>query len=104
MHFPQSDGVEAEKWVDLSGQLIDRNLLPELLACEQPDEADRILERAFNNYQADELRWIGRRFGEDWRKREGEIAWGAAEFEKMVETDRAEYMSELNAENNMLRL
>lgn len=102
--FPESDGEEAGKWVDLSGQLIDRRLLPELLASEKPDDAERLLDEAFESYPADELRWIGRRFGEEWRKREGEIAYGASEFEKMVDADRTEYLGELNAEQAMLSL
>ncbi len=102
--FPESDGEEAGKWVDLSGQLITRGVLSEVLATERPDDAEKRLDEAWEDYREDELRWIGRRFGEAWRSREGEIKARAAEFEKMVEADRSEYLDELSAENAMLAL
>lgn len=102
--FPESDGEEAEKWVDLSGQLIERSVLTAALSAERVEDAEKILDTALESYKADELRWIARRFDYGWRSRESEIAAGAAEFEKMVEADRAEYLEELSAENAMLAL
>lgn len=102
--FPADDGEEPAKWVDLSGQLLTRFDLESILATEDIDEAGRLLDEAYARYAADEQLWIGRRFGAEWRERETEIAAGAAEFEKMVENDRNEYLEELSAENAMLSL
>lgn len=102
--IPESDGKEAGKWVDLSGQLIERSLLETLLATESITEAEQMLDEAQEHYREEELRWIGRRFGDIWRERQGEIAAGAAEFDRMVDADRTEYLDMLTLENNMLTL
>lgn len=102
--FPANNGEEAEKWIDLSGQLITRSTFKLILESERTEEAEKILKESFDSYREDELRWISRRFGKEWHERESEIAFGAAEFEKIVENDRAEYLDELSAENIMLSL
>ena len=102
--FPEADGEEADRWIDLSGQLITRTLLEHILLTDNLEETERMLDAAQEEYREEELRWIARRFDTGWREREGEIKAGAEEFEKMVETDRSEYLEQLNEENAMLSL
>lgn len=102
--IPDSDGEEAGKWVDLSGQLISRQLLDELLRKESVEEIEQLLNESHSRYKEEELAWIGRRFGENWRNLGGEYEAGAAEFDRIVESDREEYLDMLAAENAMLSL
>lgn len=102
--FPASDGEPAEPWVDIAGQIMPRSVLDAVLKSITPGHIEEILSAAYESYRDLELRWIGRRFGDDWRERASRIAMGAEEFDAMVEDDRAEYLENLAKETRMLDL
>lgn len=102
--FPESDGEEPQKWVDLAGQIITRPLLERIMQTESLPEIEKMLTESFERREEEELLWIARRFGAEWRERAAEIRPGAEEFDRMVEADRTEYLADLSAENAMLAL
>lgn len=102
--FPESDGARPDEWVDLGGQIITRKALDRILASSSITEAEEILDSEFSDYEAQQLLWVARRFGEWWRKREDSVAHGARQFDELVEDDRQEYLDALARENRMLAL
>ncbi len=102
--IPPSDGGEAGEWIDLGGQIMPRETLDQLLQTESIDEAEKILEDAFTNYDKYQQVWIGRRFGDWWRSHEDMILTGANQFDQLVEDDREEYLDNLSRETKMLTL
>ena len=68
------------------------------LASESIDDAERIFTEAYEQYGEEEIRWIGRRFGEWWRTHQNRIHMGAEQFDAMVEDDRDEYLDNLAKE------
>lgn len=103
-HFPDTDGLPAGEWVDLGGQVIPRSVLKKTLEADSIEEAEEILDEAYENYSALELLWIARRFGSWWRTRANIIPAGAAQFDSLVEDDRTEYLESLARETKMLAL
>lgn len=102
--FPERTADTADEWIDLGGQLITRKTLDELMETENIDSINSILDKAFESFEADEMRWIGNRFSDEWRRRKGELAFGAETFERHLEEDRAMYRDGLSAEHAMLSL
>ncbi len=52
------------------------NTLDLALASESIDDAERIFTEAYEQYGEEEIRWIGRRFGEWWRTHQNRIHMG----------------------------
>ena len=102
--FPASDGRGADEWVDLGGQIIPREVLRKTLAADSIEEAEAILDDAFEHYSELQLQWIARRFGQWWRSRANIIPAGADQFDTLVEDDRTEYLESLARETKMLAL
>jgi len=102
--IPKSDGVVAEDWVDIGGQVMPREILEQALEKDSIEDVEEIFNDAFENYGKLQQRWIGRRFGQWWRSREDRIATGAREFDELVEDDRQEYLESLAKETRMLNL
>lgn len=102
--FPDSDGVAAEEWVDVGGQIMPRSFLDRALESESIKEAEGIFNEAYENYATLELEWIGRRFDKCWRDNESLIESRATHFDSLVETDRQDYLENLSRENKMLAL
>ena len=102
--FPENDGAEPDKWLDLGGQIIPRVILKKILESESILESEGILSEIYENYKELELQWIGRRFGESWRKREDEIKENAARYDSIVEEDKCDYLDMLSREDEMLAL
>lgn len=102
--IPPSDGGEAGEWIDLGGQIMPREVLDQLLKTESVPEAQEIVDEAFARYEEYERLWIGRRFGEWWRRHENMISSGAMQFDQLVEDDREEYLDNLSRETRMLSL
>lgn len=102
--IPESDGVEAEDWVDVGGQVMPREILEQALEKDSIEEVENLFTHVFEEYETLQQRWIGRRFGEWWRTRENRIATGAQEFDELVEDDRQEYLESLAKETRMLNL
>lgn len=102
--FPEPDTHTPGDWIDLGGQIIPRSVLTKVLATDSIEEAEEILNDAFEHYSELELEWIGRRFGTWWRSRAGIIPAGAEQFDSLVEDDRTEYLESLARETKMLAL
>lgn len=102
--FPENDGEKADEWIDLSGQIITRECLERVLATENIPDAENILVEAYENFQAQQQTWIGRRFGDWWRDRADQIKFQAQRFDEMVEEDRQHYFQMLSHETEMLAL
>ena len=102
--IPPADGNDAGEWIDLGGQIMPREVLDQLLQTESIPEAQVILDEAFTRYSEYERIWIGRRFGDWWRRHEDMIETGAKQFDQLVEDDREEYLENLSRETKMLSL
>lgn len=102
--FPENDGENPDKWLDLGGLIIPRHSLEEILNCEDIESAESIIGEIDTTYKELELKWIGRRFDEWWRQREDEIIYNARKFDEMVEEDRQHYLQTLTRETEMLAL
>lgn len=68
------------------------------------EEIEGIFSEAYDSYYDQEKQWIDSRIPEPWRRTPEVIADYAREFDKMVEEDRAHYLEDLNAQNEMLAL
>lgn len=104
---PADDTVaehDATSWVDLAGQPMPRFALEEAAGATGVAEREKIFDRAFADYRRLELDWIAARFPEQLRPDADEIMRGAAEFDRLVELDRATYRDSISAENTMLAL
>ena len=93
-----------EHWIDLSGQIMPRQALQEILEAESVEERENVLDNYFEEYPQLEKEWIGLKFDDEWRKTPEEIARLAEEFDHIVETDRANYREQLQSETDMLKL
>lgn len=102
--FPESDSRTPEEWIDLGGQIITRSILEKALSTDSIEEAEKILDDAFEHYSELELQWIAQRFGESWRSKAALIPAGAEQFDTLVEDDRTEYLESLARETKMLTL
>lgn len=102
--IPESDGQPALDWVDLGGQLIQRNTLNRALATDSIPEAQKVFDEAFASFDQDQVKWVARRFGEWWRRREHRIITAAQEFDDLIEEDRRKYRENLAKETAMLDL
>lgn len=102
--FPAPDGNVAEEWIDLGGEVIPRSFLADIFNCDNLNEAEIILDSAFENYKSLELKWIGNRFGDWWRERSDQIEANAIRFDEIVEEDRQQYITQLSQESDMLAL
>lgn len=102
--FPISEKENSDAWVDLGGQIITRMTLSEILASTSIMEAEEICTRAFVNFEADELKWINRRFGPEWHIGPQKIREMAKKFDAIIEEDRQEYLENLSKETDMLEL
>lgn len=102
--FPEPDTHAPGDWIDLGGQIIPRSVLTKVLATDSIEEAEEMLDNAFEHYSELELEWISRRFGTWWRSRAGIIPAGAEQFDSLVEDDRTEYLESLARETKMLAL
>lgn len=102
--FPERTEESAESWVDLGGQLITRSTLEKALSGETVEEIEATLDEAYDSFEEDELRWIGNRFNDEWRRRQGALQFGAESFDRHIEEDRQIYRDGLSAEHAMLSL
>ncbi len=103
--FPVTEpGRTPAEWLDLAGLLLPRNLLDHALRQESIKAIEGALDKAFRHYRNLERAWIATRFNAKWRKPAEVIRAYAEEFDEMVDQDRKQYLDELAAENDMLKL
>lgn len=104
LKFPESDGLPAEEWIDLGGEIIPRSFISRVIDCDNIPEAETILSEAYANYKSLEMQWIGRRFGSWWRDRADQIKFYAHQFDEVIDEDRQQYLHTLSKETSMLSL
>lgn len=102
--FPEKDDTPPSKWIDLGGQIMPRDYLQRAIDTYDINEAEKVFTQAFDDYDRLEKEWIGRRFGDDWRKKESSIKEMAAKYDAIVEEDRKDYLDMLSREAEMLAL
>lgn len=103
--FPKKEeGAKAEEWVDIAGLPMTRSDLQSVMESATIEEMERRFSEAFDKYAELERQWIGARFGENWRRNPEVIADYSLEFDRMIEEDRARYLDDLAAQNEMLAL
>ena len=81
-----------------------RHLLQKAMKGESIREIEAVFSEAERMYTSLEKAWISSRIGSKWQLSPEAIAVYASEFDKMVEEDRARYLDELSAQNEMLAL
>ena len=102
--FPPASDKKAGSWVDLGGQIIPRSRLEEILAKDDINEAEELLNEAAANYDELQMEWIGNRFGDWWHSHHQDIPSGARQFDELVAEDRQEYIDAIARETRMLNL
>lgn len=102
--LPSRTEETADEWVDLGGQIITRRTLDQVLQADNISEIRTILDDAFETFAADELRWIGNRFPDEWRRTKNELMHAADLFDRHIEEDRTIYRDNLTAEHAILAL
>lgn len=103
--FPTlNEASRAEEWVDLAGLPVPRTKLQHAMEKDTIEELEEVFDEVFDSYLELERQWISSRFGEEWRRSPEVIADYAAEFDRMIEEDRARYLDDLNAQAEMLAL
>lgn len=93
-----------EEWVDIAGLPMTRSMLRKVMEQKSADAMEKLLDEAFDSYAEFEREWIATRFGARWEKPAEVIAAYAEDFDRMVEEDRARYLEDLAAQNEMLEL
>lgn len=94
---PQSGDPTA--WKDLGGQILPASVLETALGADSIDEINRILDEAHENYAELERSWIGQILSPALKDVISMADNAAARLDAMVEKDRKEYLSTLNAHN-----
>lgn len=103
--FPSpADGAAPDQWVDIAGLPMPRTELQRAMETKSIAELEKVFSETFEKYPELERRWIAARFGEEWRRNPDVIADYAAEFDRMIEEDRARYLEDLAAQSEMLAL
>lgn len=103
--FPvRSENSTPAEWVDIAGLPMPRHLLQKAMKGESIREIEAVFSEAERMYTSLEKAWISSRIGSKWQLSPEAIAVYASEFDKMVEEDRARYLDELSAQNDMLAL
>lgn len=101
IHNPEAEQFE---WVDMAGQIMPRSYLEKARNSESLAEIEKVFSEAFDNYDELQRQWISARFDSSWRRPAEVIADYAADFDRMIDTDRNKYLDELASQNEMLAL
>lgn len=102
--FPDKEDNSFSEWVDLGGLPLTRETLQHALEADSIESMEAIFDKAYYNYSQLEKSWISSRFEEKWHKSPEVVAEYSSEFDRMIEEDRARYLEDLNAQNEMLAL
>lgn len=101
---PREQGSIPAQWIDVAGLIMPRHLLQKAMDRLQLSEMESDFRHAWKHYENLQRAWIAARFSDQWRRPAEVIADYAAEFDRMVEEDRAKYLQDLADQNAMLRL
>lgn len=103
--FPASkEQSDADQWVDIAGLPMTRKDMQRAMEADSIEHLESVFNEAYEQYPELERRWIASRFGEEWRRNPEVLADYAAEFDHLIEEDRARYLEDLAAQNEMLAL
>ncbi len=67
------------------------------------DEMEKIFDKAHEDYDADELNWIGFHF-KGWRNVDNHFEYRANQFDNLVEGDRLKSIADVAREKDMLNI
>lgn len=95
---------DADQWVDIAGLPMTRKDMQRAMEADSIEHLESVFNEAYEQYPELERRWIASRFGEEWRRNPEVLADYAAEFDHLIEEDRARYLEDLAAQNEMLAL
>lgn len=109
LHIPEGfrskePSGEPCEWLDIAGLPMRRSDLKRVLEADSIEEMERIFDKCLDSYRDMERDWIEARFPAVWRKPPEVIAEYAGDFERLIEEDRARYLTELAAQEKMLAL
>ncbi len=74
------------KWVDLGGQVMPEIKMLEAMNATSIEEMENIFDKAHEDYNVDELNWIGFHF-KGWRNVDNHFEYRAHQFDNLVEAD-----------------
>lgn len=103
-NLPEGDRCGAYRWIDLGGELLPEDYLPQLFAAKTLKELQSGLDSVYENYSVLEREWMIARLSERWGGKPAEVEVYAREFDANIEEDRRIYRAKLEAENKMLTL
>lgn len=97
-------GDAPEAWLDLAGQFIPEQVVRQILRQSSLADITRMLDYCFEHFTELEMKWIACAL-KDWGLRpRAEIDTYAAEFDRLVDEDRRDYLQLIADENQMLSL
>lgn len=97
-------GDAPEAWLDLAGQFVPEQVVRQILRQSSLADIRRMLDYCFEHFTELEMKWIACAL-KDWGLRpRAEIDTYAAEFDRLVDEDRRDYLQLIADENQMLSL
>lgn len=97
-------GDAPEAWLDLAGQFVPEQVVRQILRQSSLADITRMLDYCFEHFTELEMKWIACAL-KDWGLRpRAEIDTYAAEFDRLVDEDRRDYLQLIADENQMLSL
>ncbi|MDE7346446.1 MAG: DUF4954 family protein [Muribaculaceae bacterium] len=97
----KATGNNAENWVDLAGQIIPGSYFNEVLKAGSISEIEGILDKAEEDFDINEQRWVSTRLKEGIDS-DADITMKASEFDAIVENDRKNSLNQISKESEML--
>lgn len=103
--FPEADPAGAPgAWIDLAGQFVPEAVVKQLMQLDSISEMNRLLDDCFNRFTELEMKWIATELRQWGERPRAEIDACAAEFDRLIEEDRRDYLHQVSEENQMLAL
>lgn len=97
-------GDAPEAWLDLAGQFVPEQVVRQILRQSSLADMTRMLDYCFEHFTELEMKWIACALKEWGLRPRAEIDTYAAEFDRLVDEDRRDYLQLIADENQMLSL
>ncbi len=97
-------GDAPEAWLDLAGQFVPEQVVRQVLRQTSLADITRMLNYCFEHFTELEMKWIACALKEWGLRPRAEIDTYAAEFDRLVDEDRRDYLQLIADENQMLSL
>lgn len=91
-----------DEWIDVGGQTVTKSDVRRVMEAESREEIEAIFNRAAEEFDAREMRWIAATFADYWRERRQLMDEYARQFLELTDDDRADYRRSLTDELAML--